>query len=37
MPLTQTKQNPIYLKYMYKEDFEWNNFQWLICNKTKKE
>ena len=35
MPLNITKQNHIYLIYMYKEDLALNNLQWFICHKTK--
>ena len=31
----QTKQNHIYLIYMYKEDLALNNLQWLIYHQTK--
>ena len=31
----QTKPNPIYLIYMYKQDSALNNVEWLICHKTK--
>ena len=31
----QTKPNPLYLIYIYKEDLVLNNLQWLICHKTK--
>ena len=34
MPQNQTKPNPIYLIYVYKEDLALNNLQWLICHKT---
>ena len=29
-----TKENPIYLIYMYKEDLTLNNLRWLIYHKT---
>ena len=33
MKPNQTKPNPTYLIYMYKEDLALNNQQWLICHK----
>ena len=34
MQETQTKPNPLYLIYMYKEDLALNDQQWLKCHKT---
>ena len=34
MPQNRTKQNHIYLIYMYKENLALNSRQWLICHKT---
>ena len=34
MPKNPTKENHIYLIYMYKKELALNNLQWLIYHKT---
>ena len=34
MSYNPTKQNHIYLIYMFKDDLALNNLQWLICYKS---